>query len=107
VFVALFLALQLSVPLVMLAVRGGGADRPPSGELPLSWQMYTVVPPVGELVLTKRDGSTATFDAVSALGVVGSRMAYDRGVLKAGCRLDRRVASVSITIVGRERTAQC
>lgn len=106
-FIIIFLAFQLSVPLVMLAVRGSGFDDPPEGELPMSWQMYTVVPPVGNLVITRTDGSTLRFDAADVLGVVGSRMAYDPDVLKAGCSLDARAATVAITIVGRERTAQC
>lgn len=106
-FVALFLIIQMTVPLVMLAVRGGGPGGSPSGELPLSWQMYTVVPPIGDIEITRADGSTVARDAIAALGVVGSRMAYDLGVLGAGCRLDASAATVSITIVGKERAAQC
>ncbi|HET8777358.1 MAG TPA: hypothetical protein VFN76_06825 [Candidatus Limnocylindria bacterium] len=106
-FVALFLIVQLTVPLVMLAVRGGGPGGPPSGELPLSWQMYTVVPPVGEIEITRSDGSTTVRDAIAALGAIGSRMAYDVGVLEAGCRLDASATMVSIIFVGRERAARC
>jgi hypothetical protein len=91
----------------MLAARGGGFDRPPSGELPMSWQMYTVVPPIGDVVLTTTDGSTFRFDATETLGVLGSRMAYDTDILAAACGLDARAASVTVTIVGRQRTAQC
>ena len=106
-FVAVFLAIQFTVPLIMLAARGGGMDQPPSGELPLSWQMYTVVPPLGDLVITKTDGSKLTVDAVDALGVIGSRVAYDPDMLRAGCALDAHAASVALTVVGRERTAKC
>jgi hypothetical protein len=105
-FVALFIVIQLTIPLVMLAVRGGPGTAP-AGELPLSWQMYTVVPPIGDLVMTKADGSVLTFDAEEALGTLGSRMAYDPDILKAACGLDQEAASVTITIVDRHRTAQC
>lgn len=105
-----FLAVQLVVPISMLAVRGGHVgtgELPQTGELPFSWQMYTVIPPPGRIVVVDRDGVQHELDAAGTLGIAGSRMAYDPEVLSTACASIPNSIKVSVVIVSVERSATC
>ena len=70
-FVVLYVVFQLAVPAAMLAVRGGwffAPSSPHTGELPFSWQMYTVVLAPATVDVVWPDGRRERAPAAQLLG---------------------------------------
>ena len=99
-FLVVFCAVQLSVPLVMLGRRGGFAlapGEPVTGELPFSWQMYTVTLGEPEVIVEMPDGSTEELAVIPKLGELAGRAGYDKGVLRRICA--ERPDAIRVTYV--------
>jgi hypothetical protein len=108
-FVAAFLAAQIALPVAMFTVRGGVFglnEEPRTGELPFSWQMFTIVPSRPTATVTYRDRSTATVDLVELMGSEASRMDYDDSGGRAACAAIPDAASVTIELKG-SRVTRC
>jgi hypothetical protein len=108
-FVLAFVAIQVALPIVMFTVRGGVFglnEEPHTGELPFSWQMFTIVPAHPTASVTYRDGTTATVDLVKLLGSASARMEYDDSGGRAICAAVPGAAAVTVELRGRKVT-QC
>jgi hypothetical protein len=108
-FVLAFLAAQVALPVAMFTVRSGvfGFDEEPrTGELPFSWQMFTIVPNRPKATVTFRDGSTGTVDLVELLGSEASRLDYDDSGRHAACAAIPDAASITVDVRG-SRTTRC
>jgi hypothetical protein len=109
-FVVLYLALQVAIPSAMLAARSGwifAPARPATGELPFSWQMYTVVlaPPTLDVVYP--NGHEVQVDLDSMLGETGGRSAYGNASLAGLCERYPGAARVVYQSAGSTKSHAC
>lgn len=109
-FVVTYICLQLAIPVAMLAVRGGWVFAPSArqtGELPFSWQMYTVVlaPPTIDVIWP--DGRHERDPAALLLGELGGRAAYGDDALKGLCTMHPGAVRVIFSSAGTQRSMEC
>lgn len=80
--VGAYLGVQILVPAAGLVQRGGfpvvGRDlmRPDRGQVPFSWQMFSVVSTSAEYEVRWSDGSVTTVNSVGELGRIRGRAHY-------------------------------
>ena len=107
IFVVAFTAVQVAVPVAMLAARGGIGGAPPrTGELPFSWQMYTIVRGPFPVLIETVDGIIET-DADTVFGPGRARLAYDLSVLREACRSVDGSSAVTLHLADSVRQVSC
>jgi len=109
-FVVLYVVFQLAIPAAMLAVRGGwffAPSSPKTGELPFSWQMYTVVLAPATVDVIWPDGRRERAPAAQLLGELGGRAAYGDDALRELCTMHPGAVRVIYSSAGTEKGLAC
>jgi hypothetical protein len=109
-FVLGFCAIQIAIPAVMLVQRGGlvfAPEDPQTGELPFSWQMYTVVLAPPTATITWPDEREEVVLLEPLLGQVRARLAYDDAALRTICRAYPGARTVTYASAGARKARAC
>jgi hypothetical protein len=109
-FVVAFALLQLGIPIATLSARGGfltPPNEPRTGELPFSWQMYTVVLAPPTVIVVWPDGRSDRSLLAPLLGELKARSAYGEDDLRALCARNPGAASVTYESAGTTKTLEC